>query len=97
MLRDLESIRDKKSSIDSKSPLLSRSKTILSAVISPTFLTADKPKRISFSLTVKSEELKLISGVETFTPISLASDKKIAVRSLSLFTAVKQAAMYSAG
>ena len=56
-------MRDKKSSMDSKSPLFSRSKTILSAVISPTFLTAEKPKRISLSLTVNSEELKLVNKV----------------------------------
>ena len=41
--------------------------------------------------------LKLISGVLTLTPSSLASAKNTAVLSLSLFTAVKQADKYSAG
>jgi len=83
--------------MDEKSPFSFLSLIIFCAVTSPTFLTADKPKIILLSETVKSSLLKFISGVVTCTPISLASDKKIAVLSLSLFTAVKQAAMYSAG
>ena len=65
--------------------------------MSPTFLTADSPKSISLSLTVKSDALLFISGVDTLTPMSLASERNIAVLSLSLFTAVNEAAIYSAG
>ena len=52
---------------------------------------------ISLLLTEKSSKLSFMSGVDTFIPNSLASDKKTAVLSLSLFTEVKQAAKYSAG
>ena len=96
LLRDLDSILDKKSWILSNLDP-SRSIIIFWAVISPTFLIADKPNKISPLFTEKSSRLKFISGVFTFTFISLASDKKIAVLSLSLFTAVKQAERYSAG
>ena len=97
LFNDLESILDKKSSIVSNFPLVSLSKTILSEVISPTFLTAERPNKISSLFTVKSDSLLFISGVDTLTPISLASERKIAVLSLSLLTAVNEAAMYSAG
>ena len=70
---------------------------IFCAVTSPTLRIADKPNKISPLFTEKSSELKFISGVLTLTPISLASDRKIAVLSLSLFTAVKHADKYSAG
>ncbi len=65
--------------------------------MSPTFRIADKPNNISPLATEKSSVLKLISGVLTFTPISLASAKNTAVRSLSRLTAVKHADRYSAG
>ena len=97
LFKDLESILDKKSSIELNVPFSFLSKTIFSEVISPTFLTADKPNSISLLLTVKSDSLLFISGVETLTPISLASERNIAVLSLSLFTAVNEAAIYSAG
>ena len=89
-------MRDKNSSIVSNGPF-PLSLIIFSAVISPTFLIAEMPKTISLLLTEKSSRLSLISGVETLTPKSRASERKIAVLSLSLFTAVKHAAIYSAG
>ena len=49
------------------------------------------------ALTEKSSILKLILGVFTLTPNSLASERNIAVLSLSLLTAVKHADKYSAG
>ena len=84
-------MRDKNSSIDSNLPFF-LSLIIFSAVISPTFLIAEIPKTISLLLTEKSSKLSLISGVETLTPNSLASERNIAVLSLSLLTAVKHAA-----
>ena len=89
-------MRDKNSSIVSNGPF-PLSLIIFSAVISPTFLIAEIPKTISLLLTEKSSRLSLISGVETLTPKSRASERNIAVLSLSLFTAVKHAAIYSAG
>ena len=59
LFNDLESILDKKSSIDLYDPFLFLSETIFSEVISPTFLTADSPKSISLSFTVKSDALLL--------------------------------------
>ena len=96
LFKDLESVRAKKSCTVSYFPL-SLSATIFSAVISPTFLIADNPNKISPLATEKSSILKLMSGVFTFTPSSLASARNIAVLSLSLLTAVKHADRYSAG
>ena len=63
--------------------------------MSPTFLIAERPKRISPLETEKSSILKLISGVLTVTPNSLASERNTAVLSLSILTAVKQYESYS--
>jgi len=62
--------------------------------MSPTFRIADRPNSISPFATEKSSILKLISGVFTLTPSSLASARKIAVLSLSLLTAVRHADKY---
>ena len=65
-----ESTRQTKSHTDSNGPFSSRSATIARAHVSPTFLTAFRPKRIFPSTTAKSVCEVFTSGGSTSIPIS---------------------------
>ena len=91
------STRSAKSQIDSNGPPSSRAATIERAAVSPTALTAFRPKRIFPSTTAKSVCEVLTSGGSTSIPSSSQAFTYSGTRSFVLITDEISAAMYSHG
>ena len=64
---------------------------------SPTFLTADSPKRMVSPTTVKRRPLSFTSGGRTLIFIALASATYWGTLSLVFITLLMRAAMYASG
>ena len=63
----------------------------------PTFLIAERPKRIDFSPTVKTLPLSFTLGARTAMPIAFASATKSAILSVLSSSLERSAAMNSTG
>ena len=68
-----QSTRSQKSQMERNSPPSPRACTMARTALSPTFLTADRPKRILPSRTAKSRSEALTSGGRTSMPMSAHS------------------------
>ncbi len=93
----LSSRRFRKSPRLLKGPPRSRSSRMAKAAPSPTFFTAESPKRISSPTTLKSKPERLMSGGRTSMPMARASRMYSATLSESCRSTERRAAMNSTG
>src|SRR4030065_218648 len=92
LLRSLELVLVRKSSIEMKGPFAFLSLTTTSTILEPTFLIAESPNLIwfFFGTTLKKVQLSFMSGGRTVRPIFLHSSIRIAILSTSFLSEVKR-------